>query len=75
MLTPEQERRKRAYRGADCASVRVDGIHQFYACQTHVFIVMADIAQGDETMWIDLWSVPTWLIGRNQEIRCVYHDR
>lgn len=74
-LTAAQERKKRKCTGRDCVAVRVDGETVFYACFTHVFSIMADIQQGDETMWVDLWSIPDYLIDAAQKIKCVYHDR
>lgn len=71
-LTMQQERAKRAHKGQDCVSIRVDGEHVMYACQTHLFIALGDIEQGDDTMWVDTWTVPAYLINANHKIVCEY---
>lgn len=72
MLSDKQERAKRHYKGQDCVSVRVNGQHVLYACQTHLFVAIADIEQGDDTMWVDTWTVPSFLINANHKIVCEY---
>lgn len=74
MLTVVQERAKRSYKGQDCVSVRLNGQHVAYACCTHRDIIMADIAQGDDTMWIDCWTIPSFLIDANNKVKCDYKD-
>lgn len=68
------QRKRRAHKGTDCVSVRLEGEHVHYACTTCLPRVMSDLWMGDDTKWVSVWGVPKWLISANQKIQCVYAD-
>ncbi len=74
-LTSQQqaEQRKRIpHKGIDCLSIRVNGLHVRYSCYHHLEQVIADIRQGDEELYLDLWKEPDWVANKTERIVCSF---